>query len=55
MTKDEYTRLKGLLDAVGEMQRIVAGNMLNARKRFALTEKALADLLTTIAKRGRNR
>src|SRR6266852_2690113 len=53
MTKAEYTRLAGLLNAVAEKQKAVADNMLKAEKRFAITERAIADLLKTI-KNGRS-
>ncbi len=51
MTKGEYRRLNNLLKAVAESQRTFAGNMLKAAKRFATTEKAIADLLIVVKKR----
>jgi len=55
MTRAEYARLKGLLNAVAEKQETVADNMRKAEKRFAFTERAIADLLETIKNRGRNK
>ena len=55
MIRAEYARLKGLLNAVAEKQKTVADNMLKAEKRFAFTEKAIADLLKTIKNRSGNR
>ena len=54
MREAEYTRLEGLLKAVAEKQRIVAGNMLEAEKRFAVTEKAIMDLLNAVKRQRRN-
>jgi len=51
MSKDEYTRLENLLTYLAETQETVADNMLKAEKRFAVTEKAIADLLSMIKKR----
>ena len=51
MSKDEYTRLKASLNAVAERQRSIADNMLKAERRFAITEKAIADLLGAAKKR----
>jgi hypothetical protein len=55
MSKDEYERLKGLLSDVAEMQKTVADNNLKAEMRFALTEKAIADLLKRTKNRRRNK
>jgi hypothetical protein len=54
MREAEYIRLESLLKAVAEKQRIVAGNMLEAEKRFAVTEKAIMDLLNAVKKRRGN-
>lgn len=54
MRETEYIRLEGLLKAVAEKQRIVAGNKLEAEKRFAVTEKAIRDLPNAVKKRPGN-
>jgi hypothetical protein len=51
MTKDEFIRLKRLLNAVAEKQKAVADNMLKAERRFVVTERAIADLLSATKKR----
>jgi hypothetical protein len=51
MREAEYTRLEGLLKGVAEKQRIVAENMLEVEKRFAVTEKDIYDLLGAIRQR----
>jgi hypothetical protein len=55
MTQAEFARLKRMLEAVAEKQKIVADNMLKEEKRFAFTEKAIANLLKTVKNRRRNR
>ena len=55
MRETEYTRLKGLLKGVAEKQKTVAENMLEADKRFAVTEKDIQDLLHAIRERRRKR
>jgi uncharacterized protein YqiB (DUF1249 family) len=55
MRETKYTRLKGLLKDVAEKQRTVAESMLEAEKRFAVTEKDIYDLLDAIRQRRRNR
>ena len=55
MSKDEYERLKGLLSNVAATQKIVADDNLKAEMRFALTEKAIADLLKKTKNRRRNK
>jgi hypothetical protein len=54
MREVEYKRLEGLLQAVTEKQRTVADNMLEAEKRFAVTERAILDLLNAVKKRTGN-
>lgn len=51
MTEGEYKRLKGVQGAIAEQQRKLAANTLEAEKRFASVQKAIADLLMALKKR----
>ena len=51
MKQREYTRLKNLLSVIAERRKTVGDNMLEAEKRFAAVEKAIAELLISIKKR----
>jgi hypothetical protein len=54
MTEGEYRRLNATLKAVAEKQKTFADSSLEAEKRFAITEQAIADLLKEIKNRRRN-
>jgi hypothetical protein len=51
MTEGEYKRLKRIQDAIADQQRKFAANSLEADKRFAPVQKAIADLLIAVKKR----
>jgi hypothetical protein len=55
MTEVEYKRLKGILDAIAEQQKMLAVRTLDVEGRFAPVEKGIADLLAAVKKRISNR